>query len=365
MTPAPAVGPCLRRNRADTVARPAGNRGILGSVPVTTLPTTTLGDDLAVPMQGYGAMSLIDVYGPVSDDDALRTLTHAVDGGVTFVDTADVYGEGRSETILARLLSTRRDEVQLATKFGIVRQPGPDGRGIRGDRAYVRQQVDSSLQRLGTDRIDLYYQHRVDPTVPIEETVGAMAELVQEGKVLHLGLSEPTGEEVHRAAAVHPIAAIQSEWSIISRDVEAKVVPAAVEHGIGFVPFSPVGRQWLTGLFDLAALTPGDMRRRFPRLQPAALAANQPVLEVVVQLAADSGITPAQLALAWLYEKGRVLGLPVVPIPGTRFPARVDENAAAVGMDLDSDVVVQLDALAGRITGHRSAQPDWVSSQRE
>jgi aryl-alcohol dehydrogenase-like predicted oxidoreductase len=332
---------------------------------VTTLPTTTLGADLVVPVQGFGAMSLTDVYGPISDDEALRTVTHAVDSGITFVDTANVYGEGRSETVISRLLATRRDEVRLATKFGIVRRPGPDGRNVRGDRAYVREQVEGSLRRLGTDRIDLYYQHRVDPTVPIEETVGAMAELVEEGKVLHLGLSEATSEEVRRAAAVHPIAAVQSEWSLISRDVEAKVVPVAAELGIGFVPFSPLGRQWLTGLVDTAALPESDMRHGFPRFRPEAMAANAPALGTVLDVARECGVTPAQLALAWVYEKGRALGVRTAPIPGTRFPDRVDENVAAIGVRLEPAVMERLETVADRITGHRSAQPAWVSGQRE
>lgn len=324
-----------------------------------------LGDGLKVAAQGYGAMSLAGQYGPISDEEGVRTLNAAIDAGVTFLDTANVYGEGRSESIVGRVLATRRDEVQLATKFGIVRDPGPDGKAVRGDRAYVRRMVEGSLTRLGTDRIDLYYQHRVDESVPIEETVGAMAELVAEGKVLHLGLSEATGEELRRAAAVHPIAAIQSEWSVISRDVERYVVPAARENGVGFVPYSPVGRQWLTGLFDPRVLEQGDLRIRFPRLQPETLVANQPVLDEVVVIAAEAGVTPAQLVLAWLYDKGRSLGLPVVPIPGTRSPDRVRENLAAADLELDPAHAGRLDELAPRIVGERSRSPRWVSGQRE
>jgi len=334
-------------------------------VPVGTLPHVTLGDGLAVPVQGYGAMSLTDSYGPVTDADALRTAMQAVDSGVTFLDTADVYGEGRSERILARLLATRRDEVQLATKFGIVRQPGPDGRRIRGDRAYVRQQVEASLTRLGTDHVDLYYQHRVDPEVPVEETVGAMAELVTEGKVLHLGLSEATGEEIRRACQVHPIAAVQSEWSMVSRDVEAKVVPAALECGVGFVSFAPVGRQWLTGRCDPSSLAPGDQRLRFPRFTAEALSANQPILDTVSEVARELGALPGQVALAWLYEQGRRHGLPVIPIPGTRSPAHLEENVAAIDLRLPPEVMQRLEPLADTVVGHRSAQPRWVSGQRE
>ncbi|WP_345751735.1 aldo/keto reductase [Microbacterium rhizophilus] len=324
-----------------------------------------LGDGLRVSRQGYGGMSLSDVYGPVTDDDALRTLTHAVDAGVTFVDTANIYGGGRSERTVARLLRTRRDQVQLASKFGILTGGGIGRRGIRGDREYVREQIELSLSRLGTDHLDLYYQHRVDPNVPIEDTVGALAELVAEGKILHIGLSEATGEEIRRAATVHPIAAVQTEWSIVSRDVEAHVIPAVRDLGIGFVPYSPLSRQWLTGLFDAAALTEGDGRPKFPRFAPEALAANRPVLAEVLDVARDADVTPAQLALAWLYDKGRALDLPVAPIPGTRFTERVDENLAAADIALAPEHVARLDALAGRVVGARSANPQWVSAGRE
>lgn len=310
-------------------------------------------------------MSLSDVYGPVSDDDALRTLTHAVDAGVTFVDTANIYGEGRSEQIISRLLRTRRDEVQLASKFGILQRGRIGQRGVSGRPEYVRRMLEESLQRLGTDRLDLYYQHRVDPEVPIEDTVGALSELVAEGKIRHIGISEATGDELRRAAAVHPIAAVQSEWSIISRDVEAHVVPAARELGIGFVPYSPLGRQWLTGAFDPAAMEVADGRPKFPRFAPENLAANRPVLDEVRAVAAEARVTAAQLALAWLYDKGRTLGLPVVPIPGTRSARRVDENLAAVEIALAPEHVARLDALATRISGHRSFDPAWVSSGRE
>ncbi|MER7797172.1 aldo/keto reductase [Microbacterium sp. NPDC096154] len=324
-----------------------------------------LGDGLRVPRQGYGAMSLSDIYGPVTDDDALRTLTHAVDAGATFIDTANIYGMGRSERIISRLLRTRRDEVQLASKFGIVAGGGVGQRGIRGDRAYVREQLELSLERLGTDHLDLYYQHRVDPNVPIEDTVGALAELVAEGKILHIGISEATADELRRAASVHPIAAVQSEWSIVSRDVEQHVVPAARELGIGFVPYSPVGRQWLTGLFDPTAMEAADGRPKFPRFAPENLAANQPLLDEVLAVADEAGVTAAQLSIAWLYDKGRALDLPVVPIPGTRFPHRVDENLTAAGITLSADHVARLDALAARVVGHRSFNPTWVSSGRE
>lgn len=332
----------------------------------TTAPATIeLGDGLHVPLQGYGAMSLTDVYGPVSDDEALATLTHAVDRGVTFIDTANVYGGGRSERIIARLLRDRRDEVQLATKVGISPGGKVGQRGTSGDRAHIREQIDLSLGRLGVDRVDLYYLHRLDPAVPIEDSVGAIAELVAEGKVAHIGLSEVTGDELRRASAVHPIAAVQTEWSIVSRDVEAHVVPAARELGVGFVPYSPLSRQWLTGHYDPAALTEGDARAKFPRFAPDVLAANAPVLDEVRAIARDAEASPAQVALAWLYAKGAQLGLPVVPIPGTRSAARVDENLAALDVPLDAATIERLDALAGRVVGHRSFDPVWVSAGRE
>ena len=336
---------------------------------MTTFPVTlaaiTLGDGLTVSAQGYGGMSLTPVYGPIDPDAALHTLTHAVDSGLTFIDTANVYGNGLSERTIARLIATRRDEVQLASKFGIVAGGGIGARGIRGDRAYVFEQIDLSLSRLGTDHLDLYYQHRVDPNVPIEETVGALADLVQAGKIRHIGLSEPTGVELRRAAAIHPIAAVQSEWSIISRDVERHVIPTAVELGIGFVPYSPLGRQWLTGRFDTAALSDGDARHKFPRFAPEALTANQPILDEVLAVAREAAVSAAQLALAWIYDKGRTLGLALSPIPGSRFTERVDENLAATSIRLDAAHVARLDALAVKVVAGRSFNPQWVSVGRE
>jgi len=249
-----------------------------------------LGHGLEVSRLGFGAMALTHVYGGASSDaDALRTLNHAVDVGVTFIDTADVYGEpregtsgpaGTNEELVAELLRTRRDEVQLATKFGITGEPShdPGGAPVRGDAAYVRSSAEASLRRLGTDVIDLYYLHRRDVRVPIEETVGAMAELVQQGKVRHLGLSEVTGDELRAASAVHPITAVQSEWSIWSRDVEARVVPAAREVGAGFVPYSPLGRGFLTGALTKAAVA-GSMLKGHPRFD-AGFDANQRVVDV-------------------------------------------------------------------------------------
>ncbi|MEV4637196.1 aldo/keto reductase [Actinoplanes sp. NPDC049548] len=326
-----------------------------------------LGDGLTVSALGYGAMGLADVYGPAEDTESLATLHHAVDAGVTLIDTADVYGAGRNEELVGRLLAGRRDEVTLATKFGIVTDgEWPAEMRQRGDVAYVRQACDASLRRLGTDVIDLYYLHRRDVSVPLAETVGAMAELVRAGKVRHLGLSEVTAGELREAYAVHPIAAVQSEWSLWSRDVERAVVPAAVELGVGFVPYSPLGRGFLTGTLDREAIA-GDWRSGLSRFRGEAYDRNQAVVAAVRGVAAEAGATPAQVALAWLRLRGEQLGLPVVPIPGTRRAARVDENVASLGVRLDADQLKLLDDLAAVVVGPRSdhRDPNWVSDTRE
>jgi aryl-alcohol dehydrogenase-like predicted oxidoreductase len=327
--------------------------------------TVRLGDGFDVSPLGFGGMALTPVYGEVDPEDALRTLHHAVDSGVSFIDTADIYGGGSNEELIARLLKERRDDVQLATKFGLVGSPADGYTDIRGDASYIRQAVDRSLQRLGTDVIDLYYMHRRDLRVPIVETVEAMAELVQQGKVKHLGLSEVTAQELEEASAVHPIAAVQSEWSIWSRDVERNVVPAAAALGVGFVPYSPLGRGFLTGTVDAANLGEKDFRRRIPRFAPDAASANQAVVATVRAVADQLGATPAQVSLAWLLAQGKRLGLPVVPIPGTRKTHRIDENLGALALELTP---AQLDALAeasDAVVGSRSADPNWVSEGRE
>ncbi|MGW4943666.1 aldo/keto reductase [Actinoplanes sp. NPDC004185] len=329
--------------------------------------TIELGDGLIVSALGYGAMGLADVYGPAQEDESLATLHHAVDAGVTFLDTADLYGAGSNERLLGRLLADRRDEVTLATKFGITTEDGDlTTMATRGDAAYVRQACDASLSRLGIDVIDLYYMHRRDVRVPIEETVAAMAELVRAGKVRHLGLSEVTATELRQAYAVHPIAAVQSEWSLWSRDVERAVVPAAAELGVGFVPYSPLGRGFLTGTLDQAAIA-GDWRAGLSRFSGAAFDRNQAVVDGVRGVAGEVGATPAQVALAWLRLRGEQLGLPVVPIPGTRRAARVDENVASLGVQLDPARLGLLDELAGAVVGPRSdhSDPNWVSDTRE
>ncbi|WP_460772101.1 aldo/keto reductase [Microbacterium sp. GXF7504] len=331
---------------------------------MTALPTVALGDDLRVSALGYGGMSLSDVYGSVDDDTALATLTHAVDAGVTFVDTANIYGAGRSERIISRFVGSRRDDIVLATKFGIA--GGPIGaRTVCGRPEYVREQIDLSLGRLGTDHVDLYYQHRVDPDVPIEETVGAMAELVHAGKVRHLGLSEATADEIRRANAVHPIAAVQTEWSVVSRDVEASVVPTAAELGIGFVPYSPLSRAWLTDAFAPEQIGEGDGRPKFPRFRPENLAANAALRDEYLAVAADAGLTGAQLALAWLYTRAEALGIRIAPIPGSRFAAHVDEWLPGVGVRLDAETMARLEPVAARISGDRSFDRGWTSQRGE
>lgn len=335
-----------------------------------TTASVHLGNGLNVSPLGFGGMALTPVYGEVDPAEALGTLHHAVDAGMTFIDTADIYGGGSNEELISQLLKERRGEVQLATKFALVGTPSTGYSDIRGDAAYVRQAVDRSLQRLGTDTIDLYYMHRRDLRVPIVETVEAMAELVKAGKVKHLGLSEVTAEELREAAAVHPIAAVQSEWSIWSRDVEHKVVPAAAELGVGFVPYSPLGRGFLTGTVDASKLGSNDFRRNIPRFAEAARDANQAVVAAIQDVAAELGgaghaATPAQVALAWLLAQGRKLGLPVVPIPGTRKAARIDENLGALALDLTPAQLQRLDAAADAVVGSRSADPNWVSQGRE
>ncbi|MFJ5699255.1 aldo/keto reductase [Arthrobacter sp. NPDC093139] len=324
-----------------------------------------LGDGLHVSPLGFGGMALTPVYGEVDPVEALRTLHHAVDAGMSFIDTADIYGGGSNEELIGRLLKDRRNDVQLATKFALVGNPHAGYRDVRGDAPYVKAAVDRSLQRLGTDVIDLYYMHRRDVRVPISETVGAMAELVREGKVRHLGLSEVTASELREASSVHPIAAVQSEWSIWSRDVERNVVPAAAELGVGFVPYSPLGRGFLTGTVDAAQLGDDDFRRKIPRFAEDAADANRAVVAAVQLVATVLGATPAQVALAWLLATGRRLGLPVVPIPGTRKAHRIDENLGALAVELTPAQLEALDAAADAVVGSRSADPQWVSLGRE
>ena len=300
---------------------------------------------LRVSAVGLGCMGMSEFYGPSDDMASVAVLHHAIDLGVTFWDTADMYGTGRNEQLVGRALRGRRDQVVLATKFALQRAPDGSFIGISGRPEYVRSACDASLQRLGVDHIDLYYQHRVDPEVPIEDTVGAMADLVRAGKVLHLGLSEASAATLRRAAAVHPIAALQSEWSLWSRDIEDEIVPACRELGIGLVAYSPLGRGFLTGairsLDDLAA---DDWRRANPRFEDGNLERNLSLVAHIERLAADKGCTPAQLALAWVLAQGP----DVVPIPGTRSRVRLAENAAAVAVTLTAVELAAIDELIPR-----------------
>jgi aryl-alcohol dehydrogenase-like predicted oxidoreductase len=296
---------------------------------------------LEVSAIGLGCMGMSDFYGPSDEATNLRVLNAALDIGINFLDTADMYGVGANERLLAKVLETRRREIVLATKFGNVRAPEGAFLGINGTPEYVHAACDASLKRLGVDHIDLYYQHRVDPKVAIEETVGAMAELVKAGKVLHLGLSEASANTIRRAARVHPITALQSEYSLWSRDLESTILPACEELGIGVVAYSPLGRGFLTGVFKKPEdFDPGDFRRSNPRFSSEAFAGNLELVEVVSQIAREQGYTPAQVALAWLLDCAPY----VVPIPGTRSIKRLKENALSVMVRLGD---AQLERLYG------------------
>ncbi|RSS82079.1 aldo/keto reductase [Streptomyces sp. WAC06614] len=320
-----------------------------------------------VGVQGLGCMGMSEFYGDTDEAAARETLEAAVAAGVTLIDTADVYGRGRNEEFLAPFVAAHRDGITLATKFGIERAEDPAYRGVRNDRAYVRRAVEDSLRRLGVDVIDLYYMHRRDPAVPLAESVGAMAELVAEGKVRHLGLSEVTGAELREAYAVHPIAALQSEWSLFSRDVERSAVGAAAELGVAFVPYSPLGRGFLTGAFADAGtdLTEGDYRRHQPRFSGDNARTNAALLAPVREIAAARGATPAQIALAWVHQRSAVHGLTVVPIPGTRKPHRLAENVAAAGITLTDAELALLEPIADRVAGDRYPDMTFTAVERE
>ncbi|MEU1892567.1 aldo/keto reductase [Streptomyces pristinaespiralis] len=320
-----------------------------------------------VGVQGLGCMGMSEFYGETDEAAARDTLEVALAEGVTLFDTADVYGRGANEEFLAPFLAAHRDRITLATKFAIERNDDPHYRGVRNDPAYVRRSVEGSLRRLGVDVIDLYYMHRRDPAVPLEESVGAMAELVERGLVKHLGLSEVTGAELREAHAVHPIAALQSEWSLFSRDVERSAVAAAAELGVALVPYSPLGRGFLTGAFTDAGkdLSEDDFRRHQPRFTGDNAQTNAALLEPVHKIAAAHGASAAQVALAWVHQRADVHGLTVVPIPGTRKATRLRENLAATRLVLTEAELTALEPVAARVVGDRYPDMSSTSTARE
>jgi len=310
---------------------------------------------------GLGCMGMSEFYGTSSEPESIATIHRALELGCSLLDTADMYGPFKNERLVGRAIADRRDKAFVATKFGNERTENGEWIRINGTPEYVRQACNASLGRLGIDRIDLYYQHRVDKTVPIEETVGAMAELVKAGKVRYLGLSEAAPATIRRANAVHPIAALQTEYSLFARDVESEVLPTIRELGIAFVAYSPLGRGLLTGAFTSSSdFSDGDYRARHPRFQDANFAQNLKVVELLEAMAADKKITPAQLALAWLLHQGD----DIVPIPGTKRRTTLEENCAAVDVALSKDDLAKIAEVAkpGAFAGARYADMSTVNA---